>query len=277
MGVEDLLQKHSLLEADINVLGERVKVVVKHSQRFVDETATDGYKPCDPSIVVERVQQLEDAYSELVKLAVERRHRLQESRQLWQFYWDMAEEENWIKEKEHILTSGEIGHDLTTVHLLLSKHKTLEDELVSHETQLKSVVSLGQELVDQQHFGSDKISGRIDEIMEMWNHLLELSAYRKKRLLDAVELHMWLVDADDVDTWMLDALRLVSSDDVGVDEGNVNSLLKKHKEATDELKNYAAVIQELFLKADALADQDKNSTEVQERLGSIDRRYKELL
>lgn len=26
MGVEDLLQKHSLVEADINVLGERVKV-----------------------------------------------------------------------------------------------------------------------------------------------------------------------------------------------------------------------------------------------------------
>lgn len=27
MGVEDLLQKHSLVEADINVLGERVKQV----------------------------------------------------------------------------------------------------------------------------------------------------------------------------------------------------------------------------------------------------------
>lgn len=27
MGVEDLLQKHALVEADINVLGERVKVL----------------------------------------------------------------------------------------------------------------------------------------------------------------------------------------------------------------------------------------------------------
>jgi spectrin beta len=35
MGVEDLLQKHSLVEADINVLGERVKQVVQHSQRFL--------------------------------------------------------------------------------------------------------------------------------------------------------------------------------------------------------------------------------------------------
>lgn len=37
MGVEDLLQKHSLVEADINVLGERVKAVVQHSQKFIEE------------------------------------------------------------------------------------------------------------------------------------------------------------------------------------------------------------------------------------------------
>lgn len=30
MGVEDLLQKHALVEADINVLGERVKVKTIH-------------------------------------------------------------------------------------------------------------------------------------------------------------------------------------------------------------------------------------------------------
>lgn len=42
MGVEDLLQKHSLLEADINVLGERVKTVVQHSQKFIDESPVEG-------------------------------------------------------------------------------------------------------------------------------------------------------------------------------------------------------------------------------------------
>jgi len=36
-------------------------------------------------------------------------------------------------------------------------------------------------------------------------------------------------DADDVDTWMLDMLRLVSSEDVGHDEASVQSLVKKHK------------------------------------------------
>lgn len=36
MGVDDLLQKHSLLESDIHVLGERVKTVNLQANKFVD-------------------------------------------------------------------------------------------------------------------------------------------------------------------------------------------------------------------------------------------------
>jgi spectrin beta len=77
---------------------------------------------------------------------VERRARLEESRKLWQFYWDMADEENWIKEKEQIVSTGDIGHDLTTINLLLSKHKALENEIQSHDSQLMAVASVGDEL-----------------------------------------------------------------------------------------------------------------------------------
>ncbi|XP_011882724.1 PREDICTED: spectrin beta chain isoform X2 [Vollenhovia emeryi] len=275
MGVEDLLQKHSLVEADINVLGERVKAVVQQSQRFLEHG--EGYRPCDPAIIVERVQQLENAYAELVRLAIERRTRLEESRKLWQFYWDMADEENWIKEKEQIVSTGDIGHDLTTINLLLSKHKALENEIQSHEPQLMSVAAVGDELVRQQHFGSDRIQERLQEILAMWNHLLDLAAFRRKRLVEAVDYHQLFADADDIDIWMLDTLRLVSSEDVGRDEANVQSLLKKHKDVTDELKNYATTIDQLHQQASTLGEHDAKSPEVLERLTSIDNRYKELL
>lgn len=41
MGVDDLLQKHSLIEADIHVLGERVKTVNTQADRFVDGDFSD--------------------------------------------------------------------------------------------------------------------------------------------------------------------------------------------------------------------------------------------
>lgn len=277
MGVEDLLQKHNLLEADINILGERVKAVASQSQRFLDAESTEGYRPCDPSLVIERVQQLEDAYAELVRLAVERRSRLEESRKLWQFYWDMADEENWIKEKEQIVSTADIGHDLTTVNLLLGKHKALENEIAAHEPQLNDVIAVGEELINSGHFGAEHVQQRLDEIRSAWKHLLDFAAYRRKRLEEAVDYHQLFADADDVDIWMLDTLRLVSSEDVGRDEGNAQSLLKKHRDVTDELKNYASVIDQLHQQAEALGPEVANAPEVTQRLASIDNRYKELL
>ena len=35
MGVEDLLQKHSLLESDIKVIGERVRTINGQAEKFV--------------------------------------------------------------------------------------------------------------------------------------------------------------------------------------------------------------------------------------------------
>jgi hypothetical protein len=35
------------------------------------------------------------------------------------------------------LLQGDIGHDLTTINLLLGKHKTLETEILGHESTLQ--------------------------------------------------------------------------------------------------------------------------------------------
>ena len=41
MGVDDLLQKHGLLESDIHVLGERVKTVNLQANKFVEGDFSD--------------------------------------------------------------------------------------------------------------------------------------------------------------------------------------------------------------------------------------------
>ena len=75
--------------------------------------------------------------------------------------------------------------------------------------------------------------------------MLDLSAFRRKRLEEAVDYHQLLADADDIEAWMLDMRKLVTSEDVGRDEANVQSLLKKHKDVSDEIKSYASAIEQL--------------------------------
>ncbi|XP_062320151.1 spectrin beta chain, non-erythrocytic 1 isoform X3 [Osmerus eperlanus] len=274
LGVEDLLQKHALVEADIAIQADRVKAVNNNAQRFAVDA--EGYKPCDPQVIRDRVAHMEFCYQELSQLAAERRARLEESRRLWKFFWEMAEEEGWIREKEQILSSEDCGKDLTAAVRLLSQHKAFEDEMIGRAGHLQQTVRQGEELVADNHFGSDKIKERIADIQEQWAGLERLSAVRKSRLQEACNHHQFLTDADDIDAWMLDVLRIVSSADVGHDEFSTQALVKKHKDVAEEIASYRPVIDALHEQARTLPEQQANSEEVQARLSGIEERYKEV-
>lgn len=52
-----------------------------------------------------------------------------------------------------------------------------------------SVVAIGDDLVQRRHFGADRIQDRLQEILGMWQHLIDAAAYRRKRLEEAVDFH----------------------------------------------------------------------------------------
>ena len=83
-----------------------------------------------------------------------------------------------------------------SVNLLVSKHRAQEDELSVRDAHLKTVNEVGENLIAQEHFGSDKIRERIDEIGGMMGGLKELTAFRKKRLHEAVDFYQFFADAD---------------------------------------------------------------------------------
>eukprot|EP00069_Balaena_mysticetus_P007226 bmy_19123T0 len=274
LGVEDLLQKHALVEADIGIQAERVRGVNASAQKFA--TDGEGYKPCDPQVIRDRVAHMEFCYQELCQLAAERRARLEESRRLWKFFWEMAEEEGWIREKEKILSSDDYGKDLTSVVRLLSKHRAFEDEMSGRSGHFEQAIKEGEDMIAEEHFGSEKIRERIAYIHEQWAHLEQLSAIRKKRLEEASLLHQFQADADDIDAWMLDILKIVSSSDVGHDEYSTQSLVKKHKDVAEEIANYRPTIDSLHEQAGALPQEHAESPDVQGRLAGIEERYKEV-
>ncbi|KAK5602793.1 Spectrin beta chain, non-erythrocytic 1, partial [Crenichthys baileyi] len=275
LGVEDLLQKHAMVEADIAIQADRVRNVNRNAQKFASDS--DGYKPCDPQIIRDRVAHMEFCYQELKQLAAERRARLEESRRLWKFFWEMAEEEGWIREKEQILSSEDYGKDLTGTVRLLSQHKAFEDEMSGRAAHLQQTIKQGEELVADNHFGAEKIKERIQDIQEQWAALERLSAVRKARLQEACNQHQFQADADDIDTWMLDVLRIVSSVDVGHDEFSAQALVKKHKDVAEEISSYRPVVEALHEQAQMLPPEKANSEEIQNRLAGIEERYKEVV
>uniref|UniRef100_A0A673I2F7 Spectrin beta chain n=1 Tax=Sinocyclocheilus rhinocerous TaxID=307959 RepID=A0A673I2F7_9TELE len=272
--VEDLLQKHLLLEADIAVQAERVRSANAAALKFANG---DSYKPCDPQVIRDRVQHLDLCYQELVALAAQRKARLEQSRRLWNFLWEIAELESWIREKEHIFSSLDYGKDLTSVLVLQSKHSVFEDELAARQDNLKQVMDEGESMIQAKHLGSPKVQQRMDDVRNQWQQLEELAAFRKQNLQDTQCFFQFQGDADDLKAWLVDAMRQMSSDDVGHDEYTTQRLLKKHRDLRDEAAKNGATIDALSKQANALPEELRNTPDIQGRLNDIRDMYIELL
>lgn len=135
------------------------------------------YKPCDPVLVKEKESQLGQAYEELGLLAGARRARLEESRRLWQFLWELGEEAAWIREQEQILAAGDCGRDLSSALHLLSKHEAFRDEMAARYGPLGHSIAAGEQLVSEGHFGAPEVTERIADVRAQWAHLEEVRTW----------------------------------------------------------------------------------------------------
>nr|DBA17114.1 TPA: hypothetical protein GDO54_002609 [Pyxicephalus adspersus] len=274
-GVEDLLQTHTLVEADISVQAERVKSVTAVAQKFMSDD--EGYKPCDPEVVRKRVHLLEQRYAELCELSAARRSKLEESRRLWKFFWDMGEEEAWIREQSRLLLSDDHGKDLTSSLRLLSKHNAFRDEMSGRFGPLCQTVAEGEKLIAEGHFGAGEIKEKIADVRGQWKELEALAEDREHRLREAYSYYQFQADANDAEVWILDTLRLVSTSDVGHDEYSTQTLIKKHKDVEEEILNHRPAIDTLHEQARCLPPAYSHSPEVDGRLPALEQRYEELV
>uniref|UniRef100_A0A452RGG3 Spectrin beta chain n=1 Tax=Ursus americanus TaxID=9643 RepID=A0A452RGG3_URSAM len=271
-GVEDLLQLHELVEADIAVQAERVRAVSASALRFCDPE----YKPCDPQLVSERVASLERSYEALCKLAAARRARLEESRRLWRFLWEVGEAEAWVREQQHLLASAETGRDLTGVLRLLNKHTALRGEMSGRLGPLKLTLEQGQQLVAEGHPGAGQAAARTAELQAQWERLEALAEERAQRLAQAASLYQFQADANDMEAWLVDALRLVSSPELGHDEFSTQALARQHRALEEEIRSHRPALDALREQAAALPPALSHTPEVQGRVPSLERHYEQL-
>ncbi|KAM3874774.1 spectrin beta chain, non-erythrocytic 4 [Diretmus argenteus] len=271
--VDDLLQKHSLQEADITVQAERVETLNTAALKF---TTVEGYQPCDPQVICNRVNHVSSCVEELKQLADKRRAELEESRQLWSFFQELEESEAWIREKSSILGAQGYGKDLSSVLRLLQKHKTLAGELLAHRSLLQNTMKRGKQILSEKSFGTAGIQERIMEVKGEWKRLEDQAAQRLGHLQEALNFFQFSTETDDLLAWLQDAYRLVSSEDFGHDEYSTQSLLKKHRGVREAIDKHRLHVVTLRKHMVALPMQYREQEEVQVRMGEAEQLYTEV-
>ncbi|KAM9033420.1 spectrin beta chain, non-erythrocytic 4 isoform 2-T2 [Sarcophilus harrisii] len=243
--VEDLLQKHGLLEGDITAQSERVEALNATALRF---SQLQGYQPCDPQIIRNRVSHVHGCLTELQELAGRRRAELEASRTLWALLQELEEAEAWAREKEHLLESraggGAGAHDLPSAARLLAQHRILQGELGGRRALLQQTLQRGEELTAAAG-GEAAALGLLERAAgarRRWQRLEEAAARRERRLQEARALHQFGTELDGLLAWLRDAYRLAASGDFGHDEASSRRLARQHRALSGEVEAHRGVV-----------------------------------
>ncbi|KAM8794004.1 spectrin beta chain, non-erythrocytic 4 [Eudromia elegans] len=271
--VEDLLQKQALLEADVAAQSERVQALNAAALAFAE---LEGYQPCDPQIICNRVTHVRTCLEELGELAGRRRAELAESRRLWALLQELEEAEGWMREKERLLAAKARGREPRSVPALSGEHKAMLGELGSRRALLHQSLARGEELAARKGPGAARVQEKLRAVRLRWKKLEEATGLHQQRLQEALNLVQFNADTDDLVAWLQDAYRLVSSDDFGHDDYSTQALARKHRAVLEELEQHRGAVLALRRELGRLAPAQRQAVEVQIRVVEVEQLYGEV-
>ncbi|CDI97721.1 Spectrin alpha actinin [Echinococcus multilocularis] len=237
--VINIQKKHNLLESDVQSHRDRICAFRDQVEKFKQEGHYDA------PILEQKQQQVMARYEALAKPLKSKRARLDDAYRLHQFYRDVEDEEDWIREKEPVAASNNVGRDLIGVQNLIKKHQAVLAEIAGHEPRIQDVYQTGENMAQQGHFASEEIRKRIAGLNSVWEDLRQKAENRRKLLDDSLQAQQYFADASEAESWMHEKEPLVDSKELGRDEDSTEALLKKHDALMADIEAYGSTIESL--------------------------------
>ena len=247
-GVQNLLKKHALLEAEIAGHKERIDAVAAQAKEFVSAGNFQAER------IASQQKQLTAAYAALADPALTRRKKLEDALKLQQFFRDVDDEEAWIRDKVPVASSYNYGNSLTSVQNLIKKHAALRAELDGRIKRIHVVEEAAQSLVEDKHYASQEISTRLASLNGAWTELNQAAQQRQEYLDDSLRAQQYFTDSNETEAWMTEKEPIISNNDYGKDEDSAQVLLKKHEAVESDLQAYRGTIDTLAKQSKACKD-----------------------
>lgn len=265
-GVQNLRKKHKRLEAELENHEPSIQAVQETGKKLMEESdigATD---------IQQRLTQLDASWNELKEMAGNRGNKLEQSYAFQQFSANVEEEESWITEKQHLLSTGDLGDTMAAVQGLLKKHEAFESDFQVHKERCSEIKKEGQNLIDDGNHNAESITQRIAGLENKLSELEDVASKRKLALGDNSAFLQFMWKTDVVDSWIADKETQVRSEDYGRDLSSVQTFLTKQETFSAGL---AAFEKEGIQTITALKNQLVNSKH--EQTPAIETRYNAVM
>uniref|UniRef100_A0A8C2SBU6 Spectrin beta chain n=1 Tax=Capra hircus TaxID=9925 RepID=A0A8C2SBU6_CAPHI len=225
--VEDLLQKHGLLEGDIAAQSERVEALNAAALRFSQLQGESGAEdwggdfqglslPAKWSRVgLLMYHFLADPEQAASLPEYEFLHRqdgwLRDALAVYRMFGEVHACELWIGEKEQWLLAMRVPDSLDDVEVVQHRFESLDQEMNSLMGRVLDVNHTVQELVEGGHPSSDEVRSCQDHLNSRWNRIVELVEQRKEEVSAVLLVENHVLEVAEVRAQVREKRRAVES------------------------------------------------------------------
>ncbi|MPC51704.1 Spectrin alpha chain [Portunus trituberculatus] len=268
--VEALIKKHEDFEKSLAAQEEKIKALDEFATKLMEG---QHYAADDVS---QRRELLLERRSDLLEMSARRRTMLEDSYRLQQFERDCDETKGWINEKLKFATDDSYL-DPTNLNGKVQKHQNFDQELSANKSRIEEITSTGKELLDADHYASDKISSRMEEIVQLWTSLEEATRRKGSKLEEASQQQQFNRGVEDIELWLSEIEGQLMSEDFGKDLTAVKNLLKKHALLEADVAAHQDRIDGVRIAADQFVDRGHfDADNIKAKQMTLQERYNSL-
>ncbi|KAI2810972.1 Spectrin alpha chain, non-erythrocytic 1 [Blomia tropicalis] len=249
------IQKHQAFEAEVLAHANAIIELDRNGGDMISQSHFAS------EVIKQRLDELHRLWELLISKLEDKSYKLQQAWILVQFLRQCEELMFWIKDKETMITSDDIAHDLEHVEVLQRKFDEFKKDMGSQEFRINEIDQKAAELIQNGHPEKEQIEQRSIEIREAWARLLELKKRREEKLFGAHEIQRFNRDADEAISWINEKDGIISVDDFGRDLVSVQTLQRKHEGVERDCAALAEKVEDLSQESDRLCDKHPDLSE----------------
>lgn len=270
--VDSMIKRHQDLGKALAAQEEKIATLVNYAEQLCKQNnyAADRIRG--------KAAEVEARWRNLKDALLEKKSELGVSQTLQQFSRDADEIEALIQEKL-AQALDETYRDPANIDSKNQKHQALEAELNANADRVKSVLSMGENLIESEQCtgNEDAVKQRLDYITEQWKFLLEKTEEKTIKLKVTNKRRDFNAANKDLDFWLTEMEDLLGNEETGRDLAGVENLTKKHQNLEADIGARGEKMKEMNELADSLIESEQlDGPLIDDRRKAINERYERI-
>ncbi|XP_058018130.1 spectrin beta chain, non-erythrocytic 5 [Ahaetulla prasina] len=271
-GAQSLLQKQKELQVEVKAHKQQISRVLKKGNAMAEDTCMSSQR------IKEKCQELSKKWTELEEACDKKIKQLQQSVVYYQFLMDTWDLENWVAEKLPLVTNKDCGTDEAATLNHIAKLKALAHEIGIYQNLVMELEETAKTLPLSDSIHYDEVDMPQRQVHTKLQELQTLANARGRRLEETLELHDFLREYEDLESWINEQKQVASSEDYEADYNHVLLLCVKYEKSQHQMEIASQRVVACHQLAQKMLDHGHvESREIRKKQKQLSNNWQELL